>query len=192
MFFFLIESWKPQRKPRTKFSASKYVLSKITESKPFCDRDNFCHILDEVRCPDPDYSDTFIYSGPAPSGQEHELPHSFLLKDMFPKLRPWSLWRKARKQLLFKSVHCHTSICPFVSCSSPLSPGPPSVHGFNLICCSLGRMHSPTSFPRCFCFWHKKLKVSNEQKPPIQRTSVALQFTEVDHKSLPLQATALL
>ena len=137
--FFLTESWKPQRKAGTKFSAPKFVLSKVTWIKAIL-WDNFCHILDEVRCPNPDYLDTFIYSGPAPSGQEHELPHSFLLKDMFPKLHSWSLWRKAGKQLFFKSVHCHTSNCPFLSCSPPLSPDPPSVHVFNLICCSLGRM----------------------------------------------------
>ena len=173
--FFLTESWKPQRKAGTKFSAPKFVLSKVTWIKAIL-WDNFCHILDEVRCPNPDYLDTFIYSGPAPSGQEHELPHGFLLKDMFPKLHSWSLWRKAGKQLFFKSVHCHTSNCPFLSCSLPLSPDPPSVHVFNLICCSLGRMHSPTSLPRYFCFWHKKLKISNEQKPPTHRTSVSLQF----------------
>lgn len=79
--------------------------------------DNFCHILDEVRCPNPDYSDTLIYSGPAPSGQEQELPHSFLLKDKFPKLCPWSLGGR---------LESNYSLSQFIAThpSAPSSPAP--------------------------------------------------------------------
>lgn len=115
-------------------------------------------------------TDTCIYSGPAHSGQKHSTTPWLSAKETCFLCLVLVVfggnddgWRKdANKYIFSKSVQTRIFIAPYPAATFSASPkDPPSVNGLNLICCSLGRMHSTTSFPRRFRSWYKKLKMSS-------------------------------